>query len=202
MGGPQHAGVLLPVPGLSPTPRRVPGGFLERGAAAVLPARRPRCSLTPVAPLMLVLLQVGSARTPSRAAARPPRPGHRERNKENVSQLNGTTLSGGCTPRAPAQRNQSINSVASTYSEFAVIHLFSPQLPSLGSIGGALPPPRAPHGAAGLWLYIENSTLRFGGQGQALLMSQEGPEQRTGEQPQSHERCSPDPWNSPAAGAV
>ncbi|XP_065544006.1 protein regulator of cytokinesis 1 isoform X3 [Lathamus discolor] len=63
--------------------------------------------------------KVGSARTPSRAAARPPRPGHRERNKENVSQLNGTALSGGCTPRAPAQRNQSINSVASTYSEFA-----------------------------------------------------------------------------------
>uniref|UniRef100_A0A8V5HE91 Uncharacterized protein n=1 Tax=Melopsittacus undulatus TaxID=13146 RepID=A0A8V5HE91_MELUD len=49
----------------------------------------------------------------------PPRPGHRDRNKENVSQLNGTTLSGGCTPRAPAQRNHSINSVASTYSEFA-----------------------------------------------------------------------------------
>ncbi|XP_065544004.1 protein regulator of cytokinesis 1 isoform X1 [Lathamus discolor] len=37
--------------------------------------------------------KVGSARTPSRAAARPPRPGHRERNKENVSQLNGTALS-------------------------------------------------------------------------------------------------------------
>ncbi|XP_030353717.1 protein regulator of cytokinesis 1 isoform X1 [Strigops habroptila] len=63
--------------------------------------------------------KVGPARTPCRAAARPPRPGHRERNKENVLQLNGTTPSGGCTPRAPAQRNQSINSVASTYSEFA-----------------------------------------------------------------------------------
>uniref|UniRef100_A0A8C0EHH0 Protein regulator of cytokinesis 1 n=1 Tax=Bubo bubo TaxID=30461 RepID=A0A8C0EHH0_BUBBB len=46
------------------------------------------------------------------------------RNKENMSQLNGTTLSGGCTPAAPAQRNHSVNSVASTYSEFAVIHLF------------------------------------------------------------------------------
>uniref|UniRef100_A0A8B9UB21 Protein regulator of cytokinesis 1 n=1 Tax=Anas zonorhyncha TaxID=75864 RepID=A0A8B9UB21_9AVES len=45
-------------------------------------------------------------------------------NKENVSQLNGTTLSGGCTPTAPAQRNYSVSSVASTYSEFAVIHLF------------------------------------------------------------------------------
>ncbi|XP_010144603.1 PREDICTED: protein regulator of cytokinesis 1-like, partial [Buceros rhinoceros silvestris] len=60
----------------------------------------------------------GQARTPSRAA-KPPRPGYRERNKENVSQLNGTTLSGGCTQTAPAQRNHSINSVASTYSEFA-----------------------------------------------------------------------------------
>ncbi|XP_009319773.1 PREDICTED: protein regulator of cytokinesis 1-like [Pygoscelis adeliae] len=61
----------------------------------------------------------GQARTPSRVAAKPPRPGHRERNKENVSQLNGTTLSGGCTPTAPVQRNHSVNSVASTYSEFA-----------------------------------------------------------------------------------
>ncbi|XP_010018406.1 PREDICTED: protein regulator of cytokinesis 1, partial [Nestor notabilis] len=64
--------------------------------------------------------KLGPARILSRAAARPPRPGHRERNKENMSQLNGTTTpSGGCIPRAPAQRNQSINSVASTYSEFA-----------------------------------------------------------------------------------
>ncbi|XP_072725255.1 uncharacterized protein [Ciconia boyciana] len=61
----------------------------------------------------------GQARTPSRMAAKPPRPGYRERNKENMSQLNGTTLSGGCTPTAPAQRNHSVNSVASTYSEFA-----------------------------------------------------------------------------------
>uniref|UniRef100_A0A8C0EFE0 Protein regulator of cytokinesis 1 n=1 Tax=Bubo bubo TaxID=30461 RepID=A0A8C0EFE0_BUBBB len=66
----------------------------------------------------------GKARTPSRLPAKPPRPGHQERNKENMSQLNGTTLSGGCTPAAPAQRNHSVNSVASTYSEFAVIHLF------------------------------------------------------------------------------
>ncbi|KFV08552.1 Protein regulator of cytokinesis 1, partial [Pterocles gutturalis] len=60
----------------------------------------------------------GQAQTPIRAA-KPPRSGHRERNKENVSQLNGTTLSGGCTPTAPAQRNHSVSSVASTYSEFA-----------------------------------------------------------------------------------
>ncbi|XP_025916574.1 protein regulator of cytokinesis 1 isoform X6 [Apteryx rowi] len=60
-----------------------------------------------------------AARTPNRVATKPPRPGHKERNKENMSQLNGTTLSGGCTPTAPAQRNYSVNSVASTYSEFA-----------------------------------------------------------------------------------
>ncbi|XP_048811669.1 protein regulator of cytokinesis 1 isoform X4 [Lagopus muta] len=63
--------------------------------------------------------KLGQARTPIRVAAKPPRPGHRERNKENLSQLNGTTLSGGCSPAAPAQRNHSVNSVASTYSEFA-----------------------------------------------------------------------------------
>ncbi|OWK52044.1 Protein regulator of cytokinesis 1 [Lonchura striata] len=64
------------------------------------------------------------ARTPTRTAAKPPRRRLREQNKENMSQLDGTTLSGGCTPRAPAQRNHSVSSVASTYSEFAVIHLF------------------------------------------------------------------------------
>ncbi|KAK2538121.1 hypothetical protein Q9966_005882 [Columba livia] len=60
----------------------------------------------------------GQARTPGPPATKPRRPGHNERNKENV-QLNGTALSGGCMPVAPAQRNHSINSVASTYSEFA-----------------------------------------------------------------------------------
>ncbi|XP_025896332.1 protein regulator of cytokinesis 1 isoform X3 [Nothoprocta perdicaria] len=60
-----------------------------------------------------------AARTPSRVTTKPPRPGHKEQNKENVLQRNGTTLSGGCTPRAPAQKTNSINSVASTYSEFA-----------------------------------------------------------------------------------
>ncbi|XP_065590231.1 protein regulator of cytokinesis 1 isoform X2 [Cyrtonyx montezumae] len=63
--------------------------------------------------------KLGQARTPNHAAAKPPRPGHRERNKENLLQLNGTALSGGCSPAAPAQRNCSVNSVASTYSEFA-----------------------------------------------------------------------------------
>ncbi|XP_027522526.1 protein regulator of cytokinesis 1 isoform X3 [Chiroxiphia lanceolata] len=49
----------------------------------------------------------GRARTPSRTAAKPPRPRLRQWNKENMSQLDGTTLSGGCTPTAPAQRNHS-----------------------------------------------------------------------------------------------
>ncbi|XP_032926150.1 protein regulator of cytokinesis 1 isoform X2 [Catharus ustulatus] len=56
----------------------------------------------------------GRTQTSSRLAAQPPRPRLRERNKENLS-----PLSGGCTPTAPAQRNHSVNSVASTYSEFA-----------------------------------------------------------------------------------
>ncbi|KAJ6662804.1 hypothetical protein lerEdw1_011008 [Lerista edwardsae] len=59
------------------------------------------------------------ARTPSHAVPKPPRRGHLEHNKENLTQLNGTPLSGGCTPTVPAQRTCSINSVASTYSEFA-----------------------------------------------------------------------------------
>ncbi|XP_055673608.1 protein regulator of cytokinesis 1 isoform X1 [Falco peregrinus] len=63
--------------------------------------------------------KTGQARTPSRMLVKPSRPGRREQNKENMSHLNGTTLSGGCTPTAPAQRNQSVNSVASSYSEFA-----------------------------------------------------------------------------------
>ncbi|XP_041320954.1 protein regulator of cytokinesis 1 isoform X2 [Pyrgilauda ruficollis] len=63
--------------------------------------------------------KISQARTPVRAAAKPPRRRLREQNKENVSQLDGTTRSGGCTPRAPAQRNHSVSSVASTYSEFA-----------------------------------------------------------------------------------
>uniref|UniRef100_A0A2K5QGF5 Protein regulator of cytokinesis 1 n=1 Tax=Cebus imitator TaxID=2715852 RepID=A0A2K5QGF5_CEBIM len=45
-------------------------------------------------------------------------------NKENLD-LNGSILTGGYPGSAPVQRNFSINSVASTYSEFAVIHLFS-----------------------------------------------------------------------------
>ncbi|KAM3828504.1 protein regulator of cytokinesis 1 isoform 2-T2 [Vipera latastei] len=58
-------------------------------------------------------------RTPTPLVAKTLPKGQTERNKENVSQLNRTALSGGCTPTAPAQHNGSIYSVASTYSAFA-----------------------------------------------------------------------------------
>ncbi|XP_032088348.1 protein regulator of cytokinesis 1 isoform X2 [Thamnophis elegans] len=58
-------------------------------------------------------------RTPIRVVAKTPSKGQMECNKENVSQLNRTPLSGGCTLTAPAQHNGSIYSVASTYSAFA-----------------------------------------------------------------------------------
>ncbi|XP_029430585.1 protein regulator of cytokinesis 1 isoform X3 [Rhinatrema bivittatum] len=57
-------------------------------------------------------------RTPSRVI-KTPRKGQLESNKENMSQLNGTALSGGCLQTAPSQCNLAINPVASTYSEFA-----------------------------------------------------------------------------------
>ncbi|KAK2107509.1 carboxypeptidase C prc1, partial [Saguinus oedipus] len=47
-----------------------------------------------------------------------PRAGRHGANKENLD-LNGSILSGGYPGSAPIQRNFSINSVASTYSEFA-----------------------------------------------------------------------------------
>ncbi|KAM6960993.1 protein regulator of cytokinesis 1-like [Aplochiton taeniatus] len=53
-------------------------------------------------------------RTPGRGKT----PRAMERNKENISHLNGTTLSGVLRPQASPHRNFSINSVASTYSEF------------------------------------------------------------------------------------
>ncbi|XP_066557649.1 protein regulator of cytokinesis 1b isoform X2 [Amia ocellicauda] len=58
-----------------------------------------------------------SIRTPGRG--KPPRAGLLERNKENISHLNGTAMSGALRSAASPQRNISINSVASTYSEFA-----------------------------------------------------------------------------------
>ncbi|XP_018425373.1 PREDICTED: protein regulator of cytokinesis 1 [Nanorana parkeri] len=57
-------------------------------------------------------------RTPSRGF-KTPQPRKLEKNKENMSTLNGTAISGGCHLTIPAQRNLSVNSVASTYSEFA-----------------------------------------------------------------------------------
>ncbi|XP_063201966.1 protein regulator of cytokinesis 1 isoform X3 [Chroicocephalus ridibundus] len=60
----------------------------------------------------------GQARTPNCMAAKPPRPRHREQNKENMSQPNGANVGGGCTPTTPGRHNRSIISVASTYSEF------------------------------------------------------------------------------------
>ncbi|XP_063304994.1 protein regulator of cytokinesis 1 isoform X2 [Pelobates fuscus] len=58
------------------------------------------------------------SRTPSRVF-KTPQSKRLEKNKENMSQLNGTAMSGGCHLSIPAQRNISVNSVASTYSEFA-----------------------------------------------------------------------------------
>ncbi|XP_053320362.1 protein regulator of cytokinesis 1 isoform X2 [Spea bombifrons] len=57
-------------------------------------------------------------RTPTRVF-KTPQTRRLEKNKENMSQLNGTAMSGGCHLTIPAQRNLSVNSVASTYSEFA-----------------------------------------------------------------------------------
>ncbi|KAI1904123.1 hypothetical protein AGOR_G00002450 [Albula goreensis] len=57
------------------------------------------------------------ARTPSRPG-RPPRAGLLERNKENIIVLNGTGVGGASRTPSTPQRNVSINSVASTYSEF------------------------------------------------------------------------------------
>ncbi|XP_067871675.1 protein regulator of cytokinesis 1b isoform X1 [Heterodontus francisci] len=59
-----------------------------------------------------------SARTPGCSATKPPRLGLIERNKENISHLNATAMSGASTISTP-QHNLSINSVATTYSEFA-----------------------------------------------------------------------------------
>ncbi|KAM4675096.1 protein regulator of cytokinesis 1 isoform 2-T2 [Discoglossus pictus] len=61
---------------------------------------------------------IPSSRTPSRVF-KTPQTRRIEKNKENISHLNGTAMSGGCHLQIPAQRNISVNSVASTYSEFA-----------------------------------------------------------------------------------
>uniref|UniRef100_A0A4W5PB39 Protein regulator of cytokinesis 1b n=1 Tax=Hucho hucho TaxID=62062 RepID=A0A4W5PB39_9TELE len=64
--------------------------------------------------------KVPSVRTPGRG--KPPLAGLQERNKENMGQVTGLGVplqSGGFKTLASPQRNFSINSVASTYSEFA-----------------------------------------------------------------------------------
>ncbi|XP_072348827.1 protein regulator of cytokinesis 1b isoform X1 [Scyliorhinus torazame] len=59
-----------------------------------------------------------SVRTPGYSATKPPRFALTERNKENISHLNATSMSGASTASTP-QHNLSVNSVATTYSEFA-----------------------------------------------------------------------------------
>uniref|UniRef100_A0A674ESK0 Protein regulator of cytokinesis 1b n=1 Tax=Salmo trutta TaxID=8032 RepID=A0A674ESK0_SALTR len=70
--------------------------------------------------LCVLLIQVPSVRTPGRSKT--PLAGLQERNKENMGQVTGLGVplqSGGFKTLARPQRNFSINSVASTYSEFA-----------------------------------------------------------------------------------
>ncbi|XP_033022567.1 protein regulator of cytokinesis 1 isoform X1 [Lacerta agilis] len=93
----------------SPTPHQALTGGKGSRKLTVKSSNLQCCSPLPPQPF----------RTPSRMAPKSPRPGPMEHNKENVAQLNRTALSGGCIPAAPAQSSCSINSVASTYSEFA-----------------------------------------------------------------------------------
>ncbi|XP_067829587.1 protein regulator of cytokinesis 1b isoform X5 [Heptranchias perlo] len=58
-------------------------------------------------------------RTPGSSATKPPRLGLIDRNKENISHLNATAMSGASTAVSTPQHNLSVNSVATTYSEFA-----------------------------------------------------------------------------------
>lgn len=58
-----------------------------------------------------------SVRTPSRSVVKHPRI-RLEHNKENMLHLTGSILTGGCISTATSHSNFSINSVASTYSQF------------------------------------------------------------------------------------
>uniref|UniRef100_A0A3Q3WTD6 Uncharacterized protein n=1 Tax=Mola mola TaxID=94237 RepID=A0A3Q3WTD6_MOLML len=62
-----------------------------------------------------------AGRTPG--AGKPPHPQPQGCNKENEAQLKGTPLIGALLTRPSPQRNFSITSVASTYSDFVVINL-------------------------------------------------------------------------------
>uniref|UniRef100_A0AAQ5YXX0 Protein regulator of cytokinesis 1b n=1 Tax=Amphiprion ocellaris TaxID=80972 RepID=A0AAQ5YXX0_AMPOC len=66
--------------------------------------------------------KVPASRTPG--GGKPPHPKPQGCNKENEAQLKGTPLSGALLTAASPQRNFSIASVASTYSEFVVIYTF------------------------------------------------------------------------------
>lgn len=72
--------------------------------------------------LLLCVFQVPAAQTPG--SSKPPHPRLQSCNKENVAQLKGTPLSGALLTPANPQRNFSIASVASTYSEFVVIYSY------------------------------------------------------------------------------
>ncbi|XP_046890476.1 protein regulator of cytokinesis 1-like isoform X2 [Hypomesus transpacificus] len=83
-----------------------PNSTLRSGGSTFQsPALRPPLSIS----------KIPGLRTPARART----PRAQERNKENISHLYGTALGGTLRPPASPHRNFSINSVASTYSEFA-----------------------------------------------------------------------------------
>ncbi|XP_078285822.1 protein regulator of cytokinesis 1b isoform X2 [Rhinoraja longicauda] len=63
--------------------------------------------------------QAQSVRTPGHSAKKLPRHGLNEKNKENILHLNSTAVSGASTGISTPQHNLSVNSVATTYSEFA-----------------------------------------------------------------------------------
>lgn len=71
----------------------------------------------------MVLSSLQSVVTSLCSGKKTPRAAQLRANKENLD-LNGSILSGGYPGSTPLQHNCSIKSVASTYSEFSVIHLF------------------------------------------------------------------------------
>lgn len=71
----------------------------------------------------MVLSSLQSVVTSLSSGKKTPRAAQLRANKENLD-LNGSILSGGYPGSRPLQHNCSIKSVASTYSEFSVIHLF------------------------------------------------------------------------------
>uniref|UniRef100_A0A672H6X7 Protein regulator of cytokinesis 1b n=1 Tax=Salarias fasciatus TaxID=181472 RepID=A0A672H6X7_SALFA len=76
-----------------------------------------------VIPFFSTSTQVPAVRTPG--GSKPPHPRWRDCNKENAAQVKGSPLSGALLTPASPQRNFSMASVASTYSEFVVIYPFS-----------------------------------------------------------------------------